>query len=71
MKVKNSQEVEHSFNLLVYKEYIYCYKCEFLTFYKIGDSFILVFIKINLFRKTRNFPKIKSTVLKEKVTKEE
>ena len=40
--MKKSNEIQFTSNLQIYKEYVYCFGCEFLTHYNIGDSLILV-----------------------------
>jgi hypothetical protein len=44
IKLKKSNEVDHAFNLLVYDEFVYCYKCEFFIYYEPGDSLVIVTI---------------------------
>jgi hypothetical protein len=39
---KKTNELNISFNLMVYGEYVYCFRCEFLTYYKVGDSLLIV-----------------------------
>jgi hypothetical protein len=41
IKLKKTAEIEHAFNLLIYDDFIYCHKCEFLVYYSIGDSIIV------------------------------
>jgi hypothetical protein len=42
IKQKKGSEINHSFTLNIYEDYVYCFKCEFLTHYSIGDSLIIV-----------------------------
>jgi hypothetical protein len=42
IKQKTQSDIEHSFNLYVYGDYIYCFRCEFLNYYSVGDSFFIV-----------------------------
>ncbi len=42
IKQKSNNEIEHNFNLIVYGDYVFCLRCEFLLFYKVGDSFFVV-----------------------------
>lgn len=42
IKSKEIETKSHSFHLIIFDDYIYCYKCEFLTFYEIGDSLFIV-----------------------------
>jgi hypothetical protein len=42
IKLKINQFTENSYSLFVYRDYIYCNRCEFLIYYNVGDSFFIV-----------------------------
>ncbi len=42
IKEKNPNQIDHLYSLLVYGEYVYCFRCEFLVFYNVGDSLFIV-----------------------------
>lgn len=48
IKEKQSLDLDHSFNLMVYGDMVYCYRCEFLTHYKVGDSIFIKNSKLEL-----------------------
>jgi hypothetical protein len=57
IKQKKGSEINHSFTLNIYDDYVYCYKCEFLTHYSIGDS--LVIVKFHNLEKWKIFRRFK------------
>ncbi len=42
IRQKVSSDSDHSFSPMVYYDYVYCFRCEFLIYYNIGDSFFIV-----------------------------
>lgn len=42
IKPKKQETKNHSFHLLVLDDYIYCNKCDFLSFFSVGDSLFIV-----------------------------
>lgn len=46
IKQRITDEITTSFTLNVYGEYIYCFRCEFLTHYSVGDSLFIVSFNI-------------------------
>lgn len=42
IKQKTRNDIEHSFNLMIYGDYVYCFRCEFLVYYNTGDSLFVV-----------------------------
>lgn len=54
IKEKNPKQVDNSHSLIVYGDYVYCFKCEFLIYYNVGDSLFIVLYLIIFYRKMEN-----------------
>jgi hypothetical protein len=42
IKQKVASNSDHSFSPVIYHDYVYCFRCEFLLYYNVGDSFFVV-----------------------------
>jgi hypothetical protein len=54
---QKTSEIENSFSLTVYGDYVFCYRCEFLTYYSPGDTLFIVFLSFKQYRKMAGFLK--------------